>query len=247
MPHKKDRRTPPCIFDNKCIAELARTAGLPSAANVPRFKAGIRKAALIYLREAGTPTDNEVYHEVDLLLRAADRAVSARKRKDAACEKVAVQIERLSERTRKLLSKRGTLPYAGTLRDPKMQHDACVTVARLCRMGARWKEGRRRHGGKRSMTKVSVLHAPALQQHPARHEAQLNFAMWVQVAYCEATGMLPTFTAHPDTALRPLSGFPKMLQICLNKLGAGANAVELLNELHRRRKQMRDRLSHQNP
>ena len=71
-----------------------------------------------------------------------------------------------------------------------------------------------------------------VQQHPARREAQLNFVMWLQVAYVEATGEPPSPTAHPR---RP-TPFAKMAQVCLDKLQAEANAVEMINGLQRRRK-----------
>jgi hypothetical protein len=239
MPSKKDRRIPtpeevPSIFDDKCIQELVGTARLPGTANIARFGVLVRDAALEYIRDANIASDNEVHHEVDGLLRAADRAVNARKRKDAACENVAIRIERLSERTRKLLNERGMLPDPEMLRDPATQHVACETIARLCRTGACWQEGRRRPGGKRSVTLVSVLHAPILQQNPARREAQLNFVVSLRLAYLHAAGKSPPRTANPE---RP-GPFAKMARICLDKLRSGANAVEMLKELQRRQKEV---------
>jgi hypothetical protein len=249
---RKDRRIPtpqelPGIFDDKCIQQLVRIDHRLRTANIKVFAAGVLKAAELFVGDASTATDNEVHYEVDGLLRAAERAVRARKRKDVAYEDVAVRIERLSERTRTLLNDRGwaRLPVPQVLRDSAGQCAACEIVARLCRIGACWQEGRRRPGGKQSMTMLSVLHAPMLQQHPARREAQLNFVMWLRLAYLEATGTPPPPTAH---AGRP-SPFAKMVQVCLDKLQAGANAVEMLNELHQRRNEieLRQRLSRQNP
>jgi hypothetical protein len=218
MPSKKDRLTPtpeevPSIFDDKCIRGLARRR-LPRTANVARFGDLVRDAALEYIRDANIASDNEVHHEVDGLLRAADRAVNARKRRDAAFEKVAVRIERLSERTRKLLNERGMLPDPEMLRNPATQHAACETIAKLCRIGACWQEGRRRPGGKRSMTLVSELHAPTLQQNPARREAQLNFVISLRLAYLHAAGKPPPRTANAE---RP-SPFAETVQICLDQL-----------------------------
>jgi hypothetical protein len=237
MPEKKDRRIPapeelPSIFDDKCIRELAHTARLPQTADIPRFAAAVLDAANLYIRDASIASNNEVYHEIDGLLRAADRAVNARKRQDAACETVAVRVELLSERTRNLLNEWGTRPDPEVLRDPATQCAACETIASLCRIGAGWREGRRRPGGRRSITKASVLHAPPLQQHPARREAQLDFVIWLQVAYLEAAGKSPPATSHPG---RP-TPFAQMAQLCLDKLQAGANAVEMINELQRQRK-----------
>jgi hypothetical protein len=249
MRARKDWRVPtpeelPSIFDDKFIGGLAQTARLPPTAEIPRFAAAVRDAARLYIRDASVASINEVHHEVDRLLRAADRAVHARKRKDAACEIVAARVERLSERTRELISEwGGTLPDPEVLRNPATQHAACETIASLCRIGAGWREGRRRSGGRRSMTMVSVLHAPPPQQHPARREAQLNFVTWLQVAYLEAAGRPPPATTHPD---RP-SPFAQMVQVCLDKLEAEGSAVEMINELRRKSKQTRQRLSRQKP
>jgi hypothetical protein len=186
------------------------------------------------------------------LLRAADRAVKRRKGKDAAYEEVAKRIERLSDPTRKLLNERSARPAAAlempdleAFRDPMRRDEACENIARLCRIGACWKEGRRRPGGKRSITLVSMLHAPEPQQHPSRRKAQLNFVMWLRVAYVEATGEQPSLTANAN---RP-GPFARMVQACLDEIRAGANAVELLNELQRRRKGKKQAgpLSGQNP
>jgi hypothetical protein len=107
---KKERRIPkaqdvPRIFSDQRIRELAAKAKAPKC-DCLRFAAGAREATLIYISEASTTSDNEVHHELDELLRAADRAVKRRKNKDAAYEDVAKRVERLSERTRKLLNER---------------------------------------------------------------------------------------------------------------------------------------------
>ena len=246
MRAKKEKRIPkaqdvPAIFSDQRVRELLAEAELAVGDDVC-FAAAVRDAALIYVREAGEASGNEVHYEVDELLRAAVRAAKARKRKDAACENVAVRIEQLSGRARKLLSKRGTLPDAEALRDPASQCDACETLASICRIGARWEEDRRRPSGKRSMTIVPFLHAPELQQHPPRREAHLNFVMWLRIAYLEATGKQPSLTANPA---RP-GPFARMVQACLDQVQASANAVELLNELQRRRKDKQAALSGQN-
>ena len=161
-------------------------------------------------------------------MRAADRAVKRRKGKEAAYEDVARRRERLSEPTRKLLIERSVrhtvtleMPGPEAFRDHARRDEACETIARLCRVGACRKEGRRRPGGKRSMTMVSTLHAPELQQHPARQKAELNFVMWLRLAYLDATGEPPPLTVNPQ---RP-GPFARMVQHCLNEAKASANAA----------------------
>jgi len=239
---KKERQLPkaqdvPRNFSDHRIWELAAEAKLPIGDEL-RFAAGVREAVLIYISEASAASDNGVQQEVHALLRAADRAVTARKNKDAACEDVAKRIERLSERARERLKDRSTraaaleMPNPEAFRDIAQRVEACEAIARLCRVGACWEEGRLRPGGKRSITMASTLHAPELQQHPARREAELNFVMWLRLAYIEATGKRPSPTANPA---RP-GPFARMVQLCLDKIQASANAVELLKELQRRSK-----------
>jgi hypothetical protein len=253
---KKERWIPeaqdvPGIFSDQRIRELAAKAELPLGDDL-RFAAGVRDAALIYIRDTRATSDNKVHREIDELLRAADHAVKRRKCKDAAYEDVAKQVERLSERTRKLLNKRSARPTVAlempdpeAFRDLARRDEACETIAKLCRIGAFKKKGRRRADGKQSITMVNILHAPELQQHPARREAQLNFVMWLRVAYVEATGEQPSLTANAE---RP-GPFARMVQACLDEIRASADAVALLNELQRRKKGKKQAgpLSGQNP
>jgi len=248
MRAKKDRRAPPLdelpqIFGDRRIRELEVIAKLPPQADMLCFAAAIREAARIYVRDAGVASNNEVHHEVDGLLRAADRR---------NYEDVAKRREALSERTRILLSRRAirpavalTIPDSEAFRDPTKRDEACKIIASLCRIGAGWKEGRRRPSGKRSTTLASVLHAPHLEQHPPRREAELDFVMWLRLAYFDATGEPPALTANPQ---RP-GPFARMVQACLNDVRSGANAVESINELQRRGKDKKDppSLSGQNP
>jgi hypothetical protein len=82
------------------------------------------------------------------------------------------------------------------------------------------------------MAMVSTLHAPELQQHPARQKAELNFVMRLRLAYLDATDEPPSLTADPR---RP-GPFARMVQHCLNEVKASGNAVALLNELQQMRK-----------
>jgi hypothetical protein len=249
----------PRIFSDAHVRLMASTAGLEEIAEdkLQGFAASVQHAALIYLNYE--PTSNEVHRQIDELVRAALRAAKARKRPDVACEEVVSLIERLSKQATKIMNRFCTLPDAETLRDPARQRDACETVARLGRMGAYFKLGRKRDRGKRSVTEVSVLYAPTLQQHPRRRDAQIAFLMGLEAAYVEATGEAPTPTANLN---RP-GPYARFVRACLDQLRAAANAVELINERDRRRKIMQlrhmvlrwdaavagiaNRLSHQNP
>jgi hypothetical protein len=221
MRAKKKRRIPapqklPHIFDDKFIQGLAQQAKLSWAANIPRFAAAIRDAAQRCVAAMATPTDVKMRVEIRGLYSAADRH---------RYKETATRIGKLSKQTRAFIKKRGdrpilslAIPDPQAFNDPARRDDACETTVRLLRVGV--------ERGK------PLLYAPNPQPRPPRRQAERDFVMWLEVAYLEATGMPPPLTANPD---RP-GPFARMVQRCLNGIAPGANAVEMLNELHRRRK-----------
>jgi hypothetical protein len=226
------------VFNDACVAKLAETAKLPPGANMDAFAKGIREAARIFVRDARGPNANALHDEIAELQCAADRRLY---------DQTAALMERLSPRARAMLAERGARPNLGirlpspnAIRDPERSEDACATIARLCGIGGKWVEGRRRPGGQRSRpTWRPLLHAPDKQRRFAKREAERDFVMWLSIAWLDATGAQPSRTArHPD-ASRDVGPFARFVRKCLRLVGAGdANVVELLNELQRRRGEM---------
>jgi hypothetical protein len=219
-------------FDDACIRGLA--SELPAGADLVQFGEGVRAAARIYARDARIPTDNELRAEIAKLQRAADR-----KRYD----QVATLIESLSLRARRLLNARGArpsigigLPSADLLRFPGQRNAACALVATLCQYGGQYVEGRRRPSGKRSRPVWRpLLHAPEPRRHFPKRDAERDFVIWLALAWHGATGKAPPRTADS----RNPGPFARVVCKCLRLVGAGhVNAVELINELHRRRRVM---------
>jgi hypothetical protein len=96
--------------------------------------------------------------------------------------------------------------------------------------------GRKRPSGKRSVAWQPSLYAPERISHPPKREAERWFVMHLRLAWLEATRKPPTATVDPGSPDRPLA---EMLQGCLELVGAGhADAVGLINDLHKRRLQM---------
>ena len=218
MRAKKDRRIPapqelPRILDDKFIQGLTQQTKLSLSANIPRFAAAIRDAAKRYVAAMATPSDVTMRAEIEGLYSAADRH---------RYKETATRIGKLSKQTRAFLKRRRVaglaIPNPNALTDRRRRGKACKTIVRLLRVGMK-------KGGK------ALLYAPQPRPRPPRREAELNFVMWLEVAYLEATGMPPPLTANPA---RP-GPFARMVQTCLG-IAPGANAVEMLNELHRRRK-----------
>jgi hypothetical protein len=232
----------PRIFDDARIAKLADIGRLPPDANREPFAEGVRKAAIIYARDARIPTDNKLNAEIAALYRAAERK---------QCGQIAASLEELSPKARKLLSKRATrlslqLPASEALRDTAQQKAACDTVLKLCQHGGSYGKGRRRSSGKRSRTWRPLLHAPKPSRNFPKRDAELNFIMWLQAAWLESAGELPNLAARRALNREIRGPFARMAAECLRLVGAGhADAVGLINELNRRRIQSRP-VSHQN-
>src|SRR5262249_23934952 len=115
----------------------------------------------------------------------------------------------------------------------------------LCQFGGAYGEGRRRGPAKRSRTWRPLLYAPQLCRNFPKRAAELNFIIWLQIGWLDATGKLPSLAANPDRPGR----FARMVRECLQLVGAShADAVGLINELNKRRRiQCRPRpVSHQN-
>ena len=204
------------ILDDKFIQGLARQTKLSWAANIPRFAAAIRDAAQIYVAAMATPNGVTMRVEIGGLYSAAAQH---------RYKETATRIGKLSKQTRAFIKKRGdrpmlslAIPDPQAFNDPARRDDACETTVRLLRVGM--------ERGK------PLLYAPNPQPRPPRREDELDFVMWLEVASLEATGMPPPLTANPA---RP-GPFARMVQTCLDRIALGANAVEMLYELHRRRK-----------
>jgi hypothetical protein len=221
------------IFNDQCIAELAKISKLPAGADLRRFAEGVREAARIYARDARIRTTNELHSEIATLYAAASRR---------RYEQVAAIIEKLSQEARALLNERGArsnlkceLPSPDALRDSVQQKRACAMIATLCQFGGGYVDGRRRPSGKRSRSWRPLLYAPESRRHFSRRAAERDFVMWLSVAWTEASGKPPARTAH-HSAPGP---FARLVHKCLRLVGAqAADAVELINELNRRRRKI---------
>ena len=222
------------VFDEACIDRLAGEARLPADADRERFAKGVREAARIYAQEILAPNENKLHGEIAALNTAAQHERYGQ---------VADLLEKLSPKAIGLLRKRRLsleLPTSADLREPRRQKLACEAVFKLSQYGGKYGEGRRRPSGKRSSpTWRPVLIAPEPQRHVLKREAEQNFVMFLQIAWVDATGSEPSLTA---SATKP-GPFARMVTECLKLVGANhANAAELINRLHSRRKKPNSRI-----
>jgi hypothetical protein len=231
----------PAVFGAATIELLAEIAGLPPTADLARFGEAIREAARIFARDAGTANVNRVHDEIAALRKVVDPA------KAPQWAAIASALEALSPEARKLLAERGlrqsvatALPSPAIFQDPEHREAARAALVRLCQLGGKWIKGRRRPLGKCSRpTWRPLLHAPEPRKQIVKRKAEREFVMWLRIAWLEATGELPSRTARHKDAGRKLGPFARFARECLELVGAhDADVVELINELHRRRRKM---------
>jgi hypothetical protein len=217
------------VFNDARVAQLAKAAKPPPGINIAVLAEGVREAARIFVRDASDPTANELHDQIAALLKASERR---------RYDDLALLLEGLSPQTRDLMP---GLPHPGALHDVEQREAACVSIAASCQFGGQFVQGRRRPSGNRSRPVWRpYLYAPDRRRHFPKREAERNFVTLLSIAWFDATGVAPSRTAHHKAAGRDVGPFAKFLRQCLHLVGAGhADVVELLNELHRRRRMQR--------
>jgi hypothetical protein len=202
----------PRVFDESFVAQL----GLPASAKI-RFRAGLLNAAGRYVADMAVPSRGRLLG----LYSAANR-----NRHGEASRR----LTEMSPATRAFIEKRGAriglaIPDPQAFMDPARRDDAFERMLTLLRVGMTRDGKPRLH-----------LPPPPVPRAP-RREAELRFVMLIEHAYQDAVGKLPSYTA---SAALP-GPFARMVQKCLDRIaGDGVvSAAKMLNELHRRRREMR--------
>jgi hypothetical protein len=254
------------VFDVARIENLAEIAKLPPGADMKVWAEGIREAALVFVRDVRTSSNNELSREITGLHRAAQRrryddvadlreTLSARAQEHLEArgermsrdnvvlshdQRVTVKNRQDQDVTRRpTASERITLPASSDLRDETLRDKACEQIERLCSFGLVPVEGRCRPSGKQSRAVLEpLLHAPEPQRNFSKREAERTFGMLLRVAWVQATGTEPARTAHHAVEYRREVGpFARAVRECLRLIGGvDADPVELINELDRRRR-----------
>jgi hypothetical protein len=219
------------IFDDAYIVELARIAKLPPDADHCRFGESIREAVRIYAHDVREPNTNQLHSQILDLHRAAQRQ---------EYERVATLIQNLPQIALGLLEDNAAQRDGGVsleaLRDEAQRESACAKIASLCRVGGGKLKGRKRPTGKRSVSWRWQLHAPSPTTTFLKRQAELSFAMNLQLAWAEATGEKPAQSANTYN----LGPFARMVQKCFKLAGAActtnASVAGRINELKQLRK-----------
>jgi hypothetical protein len=217
----------PAIFDDACVLKLVRMLGPLQDVNTHGFAKDLRGAACDFAVEVMKPTANELHHEIREL-----HAHASRQQYERVAERLA-GLSPTAREARDYLGKRGVLPSPGTLRDLSLRDEACKDLEGFCALGAQCIEGRRRPSGKRSRTWRTHLYAPPLSPNFLKQDAERLFIIALQLAYLNNVPRPLSWT----TKYSKPTPFARMAQECLRLVGAPhANAVQLINDLHRQRR-----------
>lgn len=249
-------------FSARSLEKYAGDFKFPAATDIAILSRGIRTAVEIYIDERSLPNQNQQFKEIQNLFKAArllfsiqaeltkqrsypfNGAVSKKINTyilKAALEAAALseQLSNLSNATIVLLANRGKrfvkpilLPSPKDLVDSSSYHRVCSAIFSLCSMGRGRRKKRNRPTGRKSETVEIDFFAPSATRHPPKRQAEINFIMWVQIAWLEATKEEPTLSASFENP----GPFVRLIKHCFSQAGADyANAVELINELNHRR------------
>lgn len=240
----------PGVFDDTRIKALVRMGMLPSDADLSIFASEVRRAALIYCADARAPNTNEVHREIADLHKAASQHRYLR---------VADLLANLTPAARDVVAAgsagvrdRIALPEPDDLRDVTKRGAGCAAVECLCTFGGRWTDGRKRPNGRRSRTWQPLLRAPAPSRHFGKRDAERHFVTNLRLAVLQATNRQPPATARlvckgtdatGERVYAASGAFARLVSLALRSVGAAGNhrqadvlAVELINEINRRRR-----------
>src|SRR5262245_5971647 len=240
----------PVVFNDECIQQLA--GYLPLGADIECFAERLRDAALEYARDARVPSANELHYEIEALHAAVENELTAvygqADRRRRRQKPITLLYRKLSSEALGMLLKRGDLPPLIDLLDPERRANALETIRARCSYGAEWIEGRKRPNrpvGKRerSRTLRPLICAPEPSRHFVKRYAERSFVIGIRLAWLHATGEPPARTAQFPTDGVRATPFVNLVDQCLRLVGASGqtrrvNAVELINELARRREKM---------
>jgi hypothetical protein len=231
----------PTVFNDDCMNELARDGKLPADADLVRFKTGVLGSVRDYVQAVREPSSNQLHQEINALCVAAFRE---------KYDKLAALLESMFPATRAWLEARSKQPFwrsvcgeiidvkvptAGSLRDPARRAEACDSALRLCAIGGEFVEGRRRPAGKRSRkTYRPIPYAPQPSPHLPKRDPELDLVTNLKIIWGQATGRTPPLTANHRTP----GPFARMAEKVLRLARARGDAVALINELNKRRREL---------
>lgn len=220
------------IFDDACTLTLAKTAGLPSGADLKQFRSGLIRSAKVFLKylDRHPPLIRSEMREINhtarqVLARKLDQSVL-----DALLSDLSLGTKECMERNWRLIQ------GLGTELDIAMPVEPTAAQAQdMTEHHTRFKRGRMRPSERRSRpTEEPVLWAPRAVAHHPRNNAGRVYVAILRCVYCLAKGKEPARTVN---RLQP-GPFARLARECLDQLGSNGkniDVIELINTINRER------------
>jgi hypothetical protein len=226
------------VFDDATVLKIAKSANLPGDVDAVRLGESIRMAVRIFLREkvklSPPPLEAEIRHLFQLNRRAergSDGAARA-----LACAVGAMPVDVRQWLTSCNMPHGRNIPTEAELLSPAARQSAVSRLRLVLSHGGGMVAGRKRTGGQRSRSFEARLRVPTrLERGRPRGEAERELVQWLAIAYLEATGELPPYTAHHNKDIR--GPFSRFVHRCFGLIGAATgNVTRLINEFGTKRR-----------
>jgi hypothetical protein len=220
------------IFDDATVPKLAKDTKLPAGADTARFGESIRDAVRIFLQTKTRLSPPRLNAEIKRLYQLNRHAEDG---SDRAAQALARAIVAMPADVRQWLTSCNTphcrsIPTEAELLSPATRQSAVGRLRLVLSYGGGMVAGRKRAGGQRSRSFKARLRVPTkVERGRPRGEAEREFVQWLAIAYLEATGQSPPYTAHHNRDIR--GPFPRFVHRCFELIGAPTgNVTRLINE-----------------
>ena len=216
-------------FNNEAVKRLAKAAKIPADANLVRFAESVRVAVRLYLEALPRLSAPQLRAKIGQLYRLNSRAKRGDER---AAHALARAVDTMPADMRDWLAHFGApqtshILTAAEIISPATRQSAIQRLSVVLSHGGRVGIGRKRPGGKQTESFKPLLNVPTgIKRKRPRGEAEREFVQWLALAYCEATGKKPPYTA------REASGpFWNFVSECFELAGApSGNVARLINQ-----------------
>jgi hypothetical protein len=219
-----------CVFNDQVVKELAQTTNLPPDADVDRFAENIQTDVRIFLAEKTKLSDPQLRAAIDRVYKLNRRAEDS---SDHAALELARAVDAMPSDLRRWLLSYGPhecyIPTAAEFLSSATRQNAVERFRLILSFGGRIEYGRKRPGGKRSLSFKPLLRVPEIDSGRPSGSAERRFVECLALTYTEATGKLPPCTVHYDPEIR--GPFSRLAHRCFELVGASVgNVSRLINE-----------------
>lgn len=238
MPERSAEATASCpiapedvdqVFDTKAIADLAQIAKLPPHADLEQFGDGIRVSVRNFL-ERRELNNSQLRAEIQTLYRYTRRAdrVWGGGHSERAAQQLASAIDAMPDDVRRRLTMHTppapAIPAPEAFLKRETRQQAVQELRLLLMHGGAVVTGRKRPGGKQSLSFRPYLNVPAVKSSRPRDQAARELIRWLAF-FCAETGK------RVPNRVSDSSPFARFITQCLDMVGVpSGSTVRLINE-----------------